>query len=189
MRRRLLLTASSACATALVAVTWAVGGLRAAPRPRPHAAASPVDLGRYELRVNDTVLRQSKAGGATLTVTLRVTVEDRRSVPVLDLAVNALSLDVPRGTQVTPVSATGFSQGLEVSLLNPGVPATVVLTYALGRGPLPADFTARLSLWRYEHREDFFYGHRRWIPRKPDQAKAGDPADYAVRLPIRREYA
>jgi hypothetical protein len=187
MRRRLLLTASTTVAAALLVGAWATGGLRAVPRPRPHSAATPVDLGRYELRVNDALLRQEKATGVILTVTLRVTAKDRRSVPVMDLAVNALSLDVPRGTQATPVSATGFSQDVEVSMLNPGVPATVVLTYALGRGPIPAGFHARLSLWGYEYREDFFYGHQRWIPRKPEKVKDSDPSDYVVPLPLRRE--
>ncbi|MEV5704639.1 hypothetical protein [Actinoallomurus sp. NPDC052274] len=185
MRRRLLLTASAMCAAALLAGLWATGGLRAAPRPAQRSAKTAVDLGRYRLRVADVVVRQVKRGGATLVVTLRVTVRDRRSLPVMDFAVNALSLDVPRGTKITPISAVGRSQDLEVSMLNPGVPTTVVLTYGLGDGPVPAGFHARLSLWRYENREDFFYGYRHWIPRKPDNAKEDDVADYVVPLPIR----
>jgi hypothetical protein len=178
------------CAAAAMFVSvWATGGLRAVPRPLPHSAAMAVDLGRYVVRVNDAVIRQIKRGGVTLTVTLRVTVKDRRSVPVMDFAVHAMSLDVPRGTQVTPISATGYSQNLEISLLGPGIPASVVLLYGLGRGPIPAGYHARLALWRYEHREDFFYGHRRWITHKPDNAKNSDTADYVVPLPIRREGA
>src|SRR5690349_3856608 len=120
MRRRLFLTASAACAVALVVGAWATGGLRAAPRPRPHAARSPVDLVRYELRVDDAVVRYSKRIGSLFLITLRVTDKDDRSVPVQDLAVNGLSLGVPRGTRILPISATAVSQGAEVNFLNPG---------------------------------------------------------------------
>lgn len=187
MRRRLVLTSATVCAVALVVAAWATGGLRAAPRPQVRAAANSVDLGRYAVRVTDAVLRRESYGGVVLIVTLRVTDKDDRSVPVQDLAVHALALDASRGTHVIPMDATGQSQGIDVGLLNPGVPTAVVLTYGLGRGRVPADFRARLALWAYDHRQDFFYGHERWISHKPTDAKDSAPSDFVVPLPIRRE--
>ncbi|MFL6056389.1 MAG: hypothetical protein ACJ72W_26340 [Actinoallomurus sp.] len=46
MRRRLVLTASTTCAAALIVGAWATGGLRAVPRPLPCSAATAIDLGR-----------------------------------------------------------------------------------------------------------------------------------------------
>jgi hypothetical protein len=187
MARRLVLGISMASAVALLAGVWADGGLRAAPRPASRRPATSIDLGRYAVDVTGALLHRETGGPVTLDVTLRVTDQDSRSVLVQDLAVNALSLDVAGGPAVRPLSATGYGQGLAVNLLNPGVPLKVVLSYGLASAVVPPGFHARLVFWGYDHREDFFYGHRLWKPRKPADPKSQDPGEYAVPLPIRRQ--
>jgi hypothetical protein len=187
MARRTVLGVSMACAVALVAGLWADGGLRASPRPEPRKPATSLDLGRYAVDVTGAVLHQPAGGPSTLEVTLRVTDQDSRSVLLQDLAVNALALDVAGGPAAKPLSATAYSQGVDVNILNPAVPLKVVLTYGLGSAAVPPGFHARLVFWGYDHREDFFYGHVQWKPRKPADAKSDDPGEFEVPLPIRRE--
>lgn len=188
MARRLLPAISVMSAIALVAGAWATGGLGAAPRPRPRAPGSLIDLGRYQTRVTGSVLHRGGTKVVALDVTLWVRSQDTRSVLLEDFAVNALSLDSAGGPPLVPASAQAFSQGSEVNMLNPGVPVKVVLRYLTRHGAVPPPgFHARLALWGYDHREDFFYGHVQWKPRKPVDATADQPAEYAVALPIRRE--
>lgn len=187
MARRLFLAISVVAAAALVTGVAAAGGLRAAPLPAPRKLKTPLDLGRYRVVVNDALLHQEPGGPVTLDITLRVTNEDRISVLSQDLAVNALALDTAGGPSVTPLSATAYSQGVDVTLLSPGVSMKVVLSYGLPSRDVPPGFHARLVFWGYDHREDFFYGHTQWKPRKPTDAKNRDPAELAVALPIRRE--
>ncbi|HZE31724.1 MAG TPA: hypothetical protein VE198_09840, partial [Actinoallomurus sp.] len=187
MARRLVLTVSMAVAVALVAVAWATGGLRAVPEPEPRKPARSINLGRYAVVVTGALLHRESGGPVTLDVTLRVTDQDSRSTLVQDLAVNALALDVADGPAVKPISATGYSQGVDVNMLHPGVPAKVVLIYGLASAAVPSGFHARMVFWGYDHREDFFYGHRQWKPRKPADAKDDDAGEYAVPLTIRRQ--
>jgi hypothetical protein len=187
MARRMLLTVSTASAVAVVAGAWATGGLRAVPRPQPRKPASSIDLGRYDVDVTGAVLHRETGGPVTLDVTLRVADKDSRSVLLQDFAVNALSLETAGGPAVNPLSATAFSQGVDVSMLPPGVPLKVVLTYGLASAKIPPQFHARIVFWGYDHREDFFYGHTQWKPHKPAKVKNDDPAEFEVPLPIRRE--
>jgi hypothetical protein len=189
LRRTVLIVSVAIAVTlaaALVAAVWAAGGLRADPRPQQRDFASSIDLGRYAVRVTGAVLHRPAHGPVTLDVTLRVTDQDSRSVSVDDLAVNALALAVADAPAVTPLSATGDNPGFAMrSLLHPGVPQTVVLSYGLGSGTVPPGFHAVLVFWGYDHREDFFYGHTQWKQRKP--GTKDDPGEFAVPLPIRRE--
>jgi hypothetical protein len=183
----MVLSVSMACAAALVAGVWADGGLRATPRPEPRRPTTSLDLGRYSVDVTGAVLHRQAGGPVTLDVTLRVTDQDSRSVLVQDLAVNALALEVAGGPAVKPLSATGYSQDADVNLMQPGVPLKVVLSYGLPSAAVPPGFHARIVFWGYDHREDFFYGHTQWKPRKPADAKSDDPGEFEVPLPIRRE--
>lgn len=186
--RILSATIAVTLAAGLIAAVWANGGLRADPRPEPRAFARPIDLGRYTVSVTGAVLHRPGRRSIALDVTLRVTDQDSRSVSVDDLAVHALTLEVDDAPTVTPISATGDNPGFAMtSMLQPGVPQTVTLTYGLGKGPVSPRFHALLVFWRYDHREDFFYGHRQWKPRRPEGTKDDDPGEFAVRLPIRRE--
>jgi hypothetical protein len=187
MARRLVMGVSMASAAALIAGVWADGGLRAAPRPESRGPATSIDLGRYAVDVTGALLHQETGGPVTLDVTMRVTDQDSRSVLVQDLAVNALALDVAGGPTVRPLSATAYGQGVDVNLLNPGVPLKVVLSYGLASRAVPPGFHARLIFWGYDHREDFFYGHKLWKPRKPADPKSDDPGEFVVPLPIRRD--
>ncbi|GAA4640678.1 hypothetical protein GCM10023196_107170 [Actinoallomurus vinaceus] len=189
MARRLVWATSVAVPVALLVGVWATGGLRAAPRPRIRRPATAVDLGAYAVTVTDAVLRRPAPGSVvSLTVTLRVKNKERRSVLLEDFTVNALSLESAGGPAVTAAMAQATSQGADVNMLPPRVPVTVALRYVLPRGAVPPPgFHARLALWRYDHREDFFYGHVEWVSRKPADPKSRQSAEFAVPLPLRRE--
>lgn len=188
MARRSLLTLTASSAVALLIGAWAAGGLRPALRPEPRRPGSPIDLGRYEVRVTDAVLHRPAERLVTLDVTLRLRSKDTRSVLLQDFAANALTLDVAGGPPVTAVGVRGVSQGADVNMLHPDESITVILTYATRHAAVPPPgFHARLSFWRYDHREDFFYGHTQWKPRKPAEAADHEPPGYTVALLIRRE--
>ncbi|WP_460355579.1 hypothetical protein [Actinoallomurus acanthiterrae] len=139
--------------------------------------------------MNDAVLRRAARGSVvSLIVTLRVKNKDHRSVLLDDFTVNALSMESAGGPPLTAAMAQANSQGADVNMLPPRVPVTVVLRYVLPRGTMPPPgFHARLALWRYDHREDFFYGHVEWVSRKPADPKSHQAAEFAVPLPLRRE--
>ncbi|MEV0403549.1 hypothetical protein [Actinoallomurus sp. NPDC050550] len=187
--RPLLWTISVALAVVLLIGVWATGGLRAAPRPRIRRPATAIDLGGYEVTVTDAVLRRPARGSVvSLLVTLGVKNKERRSALLDDFTINALSLESAGGPAVTAAMAQATSQGADVNMLPPRVPVTVVLRYVLPRGTVPPPgFHARLALWRYDHREDFFYGHVEWVSRKPADPKSRQSAEFAVPLPLRRE--
>ncbi|MCO5968992.1 hypothetical protein [Actinoallomurus soli] len=189
MARRLLLGVSVAVVLALLAAVWATGGLRAATRPRTRPPGALVDLGRYTVRVTDAALVHRRQNGVLLlTVTLQVTSEDRTSVLLSDFTVNAISLATAGGPSPRAAMAQGSSQGADTNMLPPHVPFTVALTYVMPRGSVvPPGFHARLEMWRYDHREDFFYGHVVWVSRKPVGSNAKDPGEFAVPLTLRRE--
>jgi hypothetical protein len=186
MARRAALTAAAATAVMLIGSAYATGGLRTVPKPQPRRPEQTLDLGRYAVAVTGAVLHR-QAGGLILDVTLRVKSKDRRSVLLQDLAVNALALESAGGPVAKPISATAYSKSVDVNMLHPGVPVTVVLTYGLTSAAVPSGFRARLVFWGYDHREDFFYGHTQWKPRKPADAGDDQPAEFEVSLPIRRE--
>lgn len=189
MARRLLLSVSVVVVLGLLAAVWATGGLRAAARPRTRPTGTPVDLGRYVVRVTDAVLVHRRSNDSTLlTVSLQVTSKDHESVLLADFTANAISLASAGGPALKALMAQGTSQGADTNMLPPRVPITVKLTYGMPRGSVvPPGFHARLEMWRYDHREDFFYGHLVWVSRQPVGSKSKEPGEVAVPLTLRRE--
>ncbi|HEV7934372.1 MAG TPA: hypothetical protein VGP70_18940 [Actinomadura sp.] len=160
---------------ALGATAWGAGGLEPAPRPKPAKPGEAVDQGRFRSQV-----LRATAGWGQMDIVLRVTNLDRKTVPVSDYVLNAVSLDVPLDERIGFVPT--FTED-ESKLLYPGATKTVVLRGTIAKTPRTS---FRVLLHAFVLREDFFYGFKEWKSEK-DGRNPRESAIAEVTLPVHRK--
>lgn len=177
-------------------VAKVTGAADTVPYEQPAAArGATVDQGYLRTRVLDVAVRVRETGAfavrqRALEVSLETTNTDTRTVS-LDRLTDALVLKHPDNWKPSPQRAWAQALGGgETQLLQPGQAARVMLAFSIPDGPPPGRIG--VVLLEFEHRDDFFYGHKIWtevadeehgIP--DDKGKPAYAIAAVVTLPVR----